>query len=235
MRCQDLIDDPPWLARVIVATGAGIGTDDPVVAASAFVQAYSYRVLTLTVACLAASGVVPDASARRVAVGLARHRPSLVAFHRPRVLVLDPTAATSLPPDSDTITDALGFVVHQTIDTHLRPLVASVRAGLGAPVGARLLWGNIAASAATAFRTMQGCLGPAVEPLGERFFALAPPELQGLGSFFAVEHAGRRGWFWERTTCCLLDRVPGGIRCADCSLTETHRRRRAYRDSLEAS
>jgi hypothetical protein len=230
-----LIDDPPWLGRIISSAGAGLGTDDPVVAASAFVQGYSYRVMALTVACLTASGVVPDASAPLMATGLARHWPSLVCFTGPRVMVLDRPDVAGLSPDSATITDALRFVVDHALDGHLGPLVESVRTGVGVPLGGRLLWGNVAASAATAFRTMQGCLGAFVEPFGERFFALAPPQLQGLGSFCAVEHAGRRGWFFERTTCCLLDRLPGAVRCADCSLTPPTERRRAYRASLEPS
>ena len=111
-------------------------------------------------------------------------------------------------------------------------LVDAVSTGLGVPIGRRLLWGNIAASAATAFRTMAGCLGSFVEPLGRLFFDLAPPELQGLGSFYLVEIGDRRGWFWERSNCCLIDRLPGGVRCADCSLTPADVRRQAYRDSL---
>jgi hypothetical protein len=241
--CQALIDDPPWLGRIIRSTGSGLGTDDPVVAASAFVQSYSFRVLTLTVSCLAVSGVVPDAGAPRLAIALARHWPSLVAYGNPSVMVLDPSdmdllrtgSDANIGTDADAITDALRFVVDHAIDLHLHPLIDAVRSGLGAAIGERLLWGNVAVSAATAFRTMQGCLGAFVEPLGRQFFALAPPPLQGLGSFFVVEHAGRRGWFWERTNCCLLDRLPGAVRCADCSLTPTEQRRHAYRESLEAS
>jgi ferric iron reductase protein FhuF len=157
-----------------------------------------------------------------MAIGLSGPWPSLVAYLSPRVL----------NTDAGTITDALRWVVDTAIGAHLGPLVDAVRTGLGIPVGRRLLWGNIAASAATAFRTMEGCLGPSVEPLGRRFFDLAPPELQGLGSFYLVEKGGRRGWFWERTNCCLIDRLPAGIRCADCSLTPTEQRRQAYRDSL---
>jgi ferric iron reductase protein FhuF len=234
MSSRALIDDPPWLARIIRSTGAGIGTDDPVVAASVFVQGYSYRVMTLTIACLTAAGVVPDASASRMAVGLERHWPSRLAFVTPVVMVLDGTAATEPPTDSDTIGVALRFVVDTAIDAHLRPLVDAVRTGIGVPLGERLLWGNVAASAATAFRTMEGCLGDVVVALGERFFALAGA-LGGLGSFYTVEHAGRRGWFWERANCCLFDRLPGAVRCADCSRTPTGERRQAYRASLDPS
>jgi hypothetical protein len=234
--CGAVIDDPAWLARIISFTGNRMGTDDPVVAASAFVQGYSYRVLTLCVACLTTAGVVPDASASSLAFALVGPWPSQVAFLHPAVMILDGPDAVAAPlPDSDTITDALRLVVDQAVDRHLRPLIASVHAGLGVPVGHRLLWGNVAASAATAFRTMAGCLGRHVEPLGHRFFDLAPPDLHGLGSFIVVENGPARGWFWERTSCCLFDRLPDGIRCADCSLTPARNRRQAYRDSLDAS
>jgi hypothetical protein len=236
MTSQSLIDDPRWLGAVIRSTGPGMATDDPVVAASVFVQGYSYRVLTLAVACLTASGVVPDTSAAGMAIGLNGSWPSLVAFLDPPVLVLDPWSETdgaaSLRHDPEAVTVAIRFILDRAIDQHLRPLVESVRTGLGVPIGERLLWGNVASSAATAFRTMEGCLGPWVESLGERFFALAPPHLQGLGSFWVIDDAGRHGWFWERTSCCLIDRLPGTVRCADCSRTPTAQRRQAYRDSL---
>jgi ferric iron reductase protein FhuF len=153
-----------------------------------------------------------------------------VAFLSPRVLLADADADDLT--NADTITEALGWVVNTAIGAHLGPLVEAVRSGLGVPVGQRLLWGNIAASAAIAFRTMAGCLGSSIEPLGSRFFDLAPPELQGMGSFYLVEIDNCRGWFWERSNCCLADRLPGGVRCADCSLTPADVRRQAYRDSM---
>jgi iron complex transport system ATP-binding protein len=223
--CRELVDDPDLLARVIRSTEPGLGTDDPVVAASVFVQGYSYRVLSLAVACFTASGLVPDSSAPRMAVGLSGPWPSRVAYLSPRLLVSRAGAVH--------VTDALRWVVDTAIGAHLAPLVDGVRAGLGVPIGRRLLWGNIAASAATAFRTMEGRLGSFVQPLGHAFFDMAPPEFQGLGSFYLLENAGSRGWFWERTNCCLIDRLPGGVRCADCSLTSPELRRRAYRDSLD--
>jgi iron complex transport system ATP-binding protein len=225
---QDLIDDPQWLGEVIRSTGPGIGTVDPVVAASLFVQGYSYRVLALTVACFVTSGVVPDTSAPRVAVALSGPWPSRVTFLAPAVLIADDA-------DADRTTRALRFIHETAIDHHLAPLIDAVRSGLGARIGVRMLWGNVAASAATAFRTMQGYSGNAVELMGERFFDLAKPPLQGQGSFRVVESWGRRGWFWERTNCCLIDRLPGGIRCADCSLTPPAQRLSDYRAWLDAS
>jgi ferric iron reductase protein FhuF len=231
---QDLIDDPDWLGEVIRSTGPAIGTVDPVVAASLFVQGYSYRVLALTVACFVTSGVVPDTSADRMAIALSGPWPSRVAFPAPTVLITD-VADPEADADVDRTTPALRFMHDTAVDQHLRPLIDAVRSGLGTRIGERMLWGNVAASAATAFRTMEGTSGEAVEPMGERFFELAPPSLQGQGSFVVVESRDRRGWFWERTNCCLIEKLPEGIRCADCSLTPPAQRLLDYRTWLDAS
>ncbi|MHB8330056.1 MAG: IucA/IucC family C-terminal-domain containing protein [Acidimicrobiales bacterium] len=239
MACAELLEDPAWLGEVIRVTGAGLGTQDPAVATSLFVQGYAYRVLTLSVACLTTTGLLPDASAPRLAIGITRNRPSSVAYLQPSVRVLGAPGAPGFHSAQDVLGDeaagdlALGLLVEQAIDNHLRLLVAAARRAIS-HVGERLLWGNVAASAATAFRTMDGCLGDWVQPLGERFFTLAPGELQGLGAFVVMHHQERRGWFWERTNCCLYDRLPGDIRCADCSRTPMLERRAAYLETLRA-
>jgi hypothetical protein len=76
-------------------------------------------------------------------------------------------------------------------------------------------------------------LGAKVKPLGERFFALAPAELQGLGNFVTIEHGGLSAWYWERRNCCLYERLPGNVRCTDCSKTSPEERRAAYRAALD--
>jgi ferric iron reductase protein FhuF len=218
---------------VIRATGERLGTDDPVVAASLFVQNYSYRVLTLAVACLTTAGVVPHSSASSMSITLANGRPSIVGYTKPMALVIgcEESEVSTRLQQSEAISDAFGFVIAHSLENHIATLIDSTRARIR--VGARLLWGNVAASAAVAFRTMEGCLGQWVQPLGERFFEIAPAELKGLGSFFALEFAGRRGWYWERTNCCLYDRLPGDIRCGDCSRTPTQERRASYLASLK--
>jgi ferric iron reductase protein FhuF len=233
IRCGDLVGDPDWLEAVIRATGLRLGTDDPVVAASLFVQNYSYRVLTLAIACLTTSGVVPDSSASSMSIALTGGRPSTVCYTNPMALVSSEQggAIATVLQEPETISDVFEFVIASGLDEHIAVLIDSTRARIR--VGARLLWGNVAASSAVAFRTMEGCLGPWVQPLGERFFDLCPVELKGLGSFLALEHAGHRGWYWERTNCCLHDRLPGNIRCGDCSRTPTEERRSAYISSLQ--
>jgi hypothetical protein len=229
--CQELVADPTGLGTVIRGTGRAIGTDDQVIAASIFIQGYAYRVATMAVACLTAGGMVPGSSYEAMAVGLGRGRVSKVAY-------LDPTVFDMVgnrPPadalvEASTTDRALTLVLEQVVEEHLRPLIAATRQQVR--VGERLLWGNVAASVSTAFRTMEGCLGPWVVRLGKRFFELAPPELRGLGTFLLIESQDRRGWFWERTNCCLFYQIEGHAKCSDCSLIPAGERRAAYEASL---
>lgn len=233
--CDELLAHPHWLEAVVLATGRRLGTEDPVVAASLFVQNYSYRVMALAIACFTTSGVVPGSSASAMSIALVNGRPSIVAYALPTALVIDrePPDIASALNEPAILAGAFEFLISMGVHDHIGLLIDSVRARIRA--GARLLWGNVAASSAVAFRTMEGCLGQWVQPLGERFFDYCPVELKGLGSFLALELAGRRGWYWERTNCCLYDRLPGNIRCADCSRTPTEERRSAYLASLRGS
>jgi ferric iron reductase protein FhuF len=232
LSCQDLVTDAHWLGKIIEGTGRAIGTEDQMVAGSIFVQGYSYRLLALAVACLTVAGVVPGSAPEDVAVGLGRGRVSKVAYVEP--LAFDLCSAS---PASDALSEpdiadrALRTIVEQVVEGHLRPLISATREQVR--IGERLLWGNVAASASTAFRTMEGTLGPWVIPLGHRFFELAPPDLQGLGSFLLLQAGEGRGWFWERTNCCLFYQIDGHGKCADCSLTPAAERRHAYEDGLK--
>ena len=228
---HDLIADADWLGRVIEGTGRAIGTDDQMVAGSIFIQGYAYRLLALAVACLTVDGVVPGSDPEAIAIGLGRGRASKVAYVQPTVFEVGAGRSVGESLADPVIADrGLHLVLDHVIDTHLRPLLAATREQVR--IGERLLWGNVAASASTAFRTMEGCLGPWVIPLGHRFFELAGPELKGLGSFLLIEREGKRGWFWERTNCCLFYQIEGHGKCADCSLTPAPDRRTAYAAGL---
>lgn len=233
--CDALIDDAEWLKMIITKTGDVLGTDDPMVAASLFIQSYSYRVLTLAIACATTSGVVPDSSASSMAIGLKNGRVSLVAYTEPTVLVLkEPSRDVSLTlRDPAQMALLFDFTYTRAIEQHLARLIDSTRSSIR--VGERLLWGNVAASMAVAFRTMEGCLGDWVQDAGNYFVSHSPAPLQGLGSFLVLERGERRGWFWERTNCCLYDRLPGNIRCSDCSRTPIDAPREAYRATLDPS
>ncbi len=234
MGCDELIADRSWLETVVRASGDRLGTSSPAVAGSLFLLGYAYRILTLALSCLVTSAVVPGSTAGAMAIGLRSGRPSLVDYRAPSALVIlsdDPASAARLAGQR-VIDSCLGFVLDSAVEGHLRALVDSVHSRVS--LGKKLLWGNVATGAATAFRTMEGLHGPWVRDLAARFFELAPQEIQGQGSFFALEHAGRRGWYWERANCCLNDRLPEKIRCSDCSKTPPGERRSAYLAALSA-
>lgn len=232
MKCDELLASPVWLEATVRSSGGRLGTGSAAVAASLFVLGYSYRVVTLAVSCILMSGTIPSSSPQAFAVAMSSGRPALVSYCKPRALVLAPGLAPGLTPgpaafaDRELVGEALSFIVDDAVDGHLRLLVDAICSRIR--VGRRLLWGNVAASSAVAFRTMEGTLGDWVKPIGERFFEIVPSELQGQGNFLAVEHAGRSGWYWERRNCCLNHRLPKGVRCGDCSLTPPDQRRDAY-------
>jgi ferric iron reductase protein FhuF len=228
MKCDELVADPDWLEATVRSSGRRLGTGSAAVAASLFVLGYSYRVVTLAVSCMLMGGAIPRSDPEALAIAMSSGRPSLLTYHEPRALVLaggrTPSPATFA--ERELVGEALDFLVANAVDGHLRLLVDAVCSRTR--VGRRLLWGNVAASSAVAFRTMEGALGEWVKPIGERFFEVVPTELQGQGNFLSLEQAGRSGWYWERRNCCLNDRLPKGTRCGDCSLTPPDQRRAAY-------
>ena len=228
MKCDELLANLDWLEATVRSSGRRLGTGSAAVAASLFVLGYSYRVVTLAISCMLMGGAIPSSDPQAFAVAMSSGRPSLVTYCEPRALVLSErrTPGPATFADRELVGEALGFIVGDAVEGHLRLLIEAVCSRVR--VGHRLLWGNVAASSAVAFRTIEATLGEWVKPIGERFFEVAPSELQGQGNFLLLEHAGRSGWYWERRNCCLNDRLPKGIRCGDCSLTPPDQRRDAY-------
>jgi hypothetical protein len=235
LNCEELLGDEAWLEATIRGTGRYLGTSSGAVTASLFVLGYSYRVLTLALACLLMGGALPDSRAGAMAVSLSNGRATLVAYRRPEVVLLDDEEDDGAPGPAGyvgnaLVTTAIGAMVEGAVEGHLRLLVDAVRSRF--QIGRRLLWGNVAASAAFAFQAMEGLLGDRVKPLGEHFFLVAPQELQAQGAFVSLAQDGRRAWYWERTNCCLNDRLPEHIRCNNCSLVPVEQRRAQYLASV---
>jgi ferric iron reductase protein FhuF len=224
--CDELLDQREWLAATVRMMGQRLSAPGLAVAASIFVQDYAYRVLTMGLSCMFLSGVLPTSGPGEMAMAMSNGRPAFVNYRTPKVITFGEWRSG---PGS--AARAVQTYMEDAIEGHMRPLVAATRAC--ARVGGRLLWGNVASSAAVAFRTMEGLLGPEVKRLGEQFFSIVPVELKGLGHFATVEHAGRSTWYWERRNCCLYDRLPDKVRCTDCSKTSTEERRASYRAALE--
>ena len=221
VRCADLLRRDGLLSSVVLRCGEAIGTLDPAVAASLFVQGYSFRLIALVTGSTIAGGIIPNASPAETAVGFSRGRPSKFYFSVPN--------AYRTPGSERNLEPLVQMWVEALIDGHLASVVDATKAEF--KVGARLLWGNIAASAAAAFRTIESNFGPSVRDAGE-YFVDSVDRFDGLGGFLTVVDEDLSGWYWERNVCCLYYKLPSGIRCADCSLTPERDRRASFAGEL---
>ncbi len=184
--------------------GAGPpGTGDRQVAASLLVQSYAYRVAAVSLAAYAVGLPWPSPAARATSVRLAGGR------------------ATALRFRADTLGEAgdVRSLVDAAFTGHLVPFVSTVRACQR--LGERLVWANIAASCAAAFRAVEGSArdrGDAGERAAVRGRAAQlfdhAPWLEGTGWF----DADSTDWGWQRSACCLWYRTAGGRTCEGCSL-----------------
>src|SRR5581483_11098504 len=136
-RADRLLDDPGVLAAAVRAFGAAAGAPEPAVAASLFVQAWAVCVSRPVLAPLVAGRRVPDAAAANtVLVFDGGHRPVGAAAITPRFAAVDGDALSA-------------WARTRMFDGHLAGVVGVLREV--APVGERLLWGNVAAAVAGGF------------------------------------------------------------------------------------
>jgi ferric iron reductase protein FhuF len=203
VRCDALVGDDAVLRAVVERAAPGFGTDDLAVTASLFTQAYAFRAAGVGLAAYALGLPVPDVGPASNAVRVDKPRPSAVAYVTDTVHEYDaPALAAAL------------------LDGHLAPFVDHVHACF--TVGARLLWGNVAASCAVAFRAVEssGADAAMVRERAEAFVGASGRWFDGLGAFTTVRADDRTGWFWDRTSCCLWYKASGGKLCDNCSLIE---------------
>jgi hypothetical protein len=207
------LDEPGWrnceelsTEDIAEAIRARDGVDWPV-AASLLAQSYAFKVGAISLAAYALGLPWPSPAAVDTAVLLAGGRASGLSLRSAQLG--DPASP--------------GALVTALFAGHLDPFSDLLRST--ARLGARLVWGNVAASCAAAFRAVEGAAADrrdlveraAVRRRAEAFFAVGP-RLAGTGCFERVEGAGADGWFWTRTSCCLWFRVSGSATCDDCSL-----------------
>jgi hypothetical protein len=197
-------------------------TDDAVVAVSLLV-----RELTVAAATVA---ITPFARDRRL---LDVSPDSLLVRQDERVATigLGPGPLAVLPGDE--LVGADGVRVLTDDDAMFEVLIAGLLDGVvpriidaaraGVRVGSRHLWGNVALAIANTLTTISGEVGSRADRDRSRLLA-ARPELEPTIELLEVlDGAGRELTFAIRRTCCLVDRVPGGMRCATCSLEDRSR------------
>ena len=198
----DLHGDPAVLQIRFAQVRAVLGDVDDRVVASITFQGLAARLLSPPVATAAVHGVAPLLDPESVRFRTSEQSPWPVSWPEPRgVPAPDPA-------------DAAALLAGSLVDGVLAPLVAAVRAQV--PVAERLLWGNVASSAAAAAR-LAGEGRPAAAPRAGALAAhlLRTGPLAGTGDLRPAP-GGR--WTFRRRSCCLFYRVPGGGLCGDCGL-----------------
>lgn len=181
------LTDPDRLANVVADSRPAWDTDDPVVLASLWWQAYAYRVAGTSLACWMLTGVGPVP----VAVGIGRHRASSI--------VCEPEGERDLD-------DFVGRLFHEHLDDVAVALRGRHR------IGEQLLWGNAAAAVASALLAVAGAEDA---PSGLRarvptIMACLPHEMDALGSWPAGGYARLTCCLWFKTP------VARRAYCTDC-------------------
>lgn len=190
---DDPLDDPLDFRVQKVATA--LRAPETRVAASVAHQGLAARLWSVTLACAALYGRIPDLA--------------------PELLHWDPDASAPddlwlaevrpLPGDAGTVADVV-------LTAHLAPLTAAVHTRYRVATG--LLWGNAASALAGAGRELDrwarrhGRTGTAARARSLTAGLLAHPLLAGTGTL--------TGTAFRRHSCCLYYRVPGSGVCGDC-------------------
>ncbi|MEW6477251.1 MAG: IucA/IucC family C-terminal-domain containing protein [Actinomycetota bacterium] len=228
------LEDAPGLFRNVQAFGRAAGTDETAVAASLLCQAWAVSVTRAAIASLVGARRVPDLSAANTVLSFDRQgRPVEVSLLSPRFAAVagDDEAATA--PGAETVADddaLFAWARARLFDGHLGLLVEALHDL--APVGRRLLWGNVAAATAGGFAALSAQAPYNLQP--DRLIADARNLLDwpasptwGLAEVFGVPHDGGSRLFVRRQTCCLRYRLPDAPpTCLSCRLVPEWERRR---------
>ncbi|GHG48374.1 (2Fe-2S)-binding protein [Streptomyces griseocarneus] len=230
LRVGDSPDDVPAGAEDYLPLGAEamrlrvavvaerLGTADRRVAASVAFQGVAGRLLSIGLGSAVLTGRVPDLTGGGLRWHPARSAPDDLWL--PAATALPAAAAEPAGPAPQAAPIAAG-VLHGL----LVPLHGATRAAT--PVSARLLWGNAGSSLAGSLRVLHTWCRERGRPQdAARALALAralfeDPLLRDTGTLTC----GPGGVSFERGTCCLYYRVPGGGLCGDCVLRHPPRDR----------
>ena len=249
---KSVLQDSPVLYRMVRVFGRSAGTDetgglhqppvtDMAVAASLLCQAWAVSVARAAIASLVGARRVPDLASANTALSIdADGKPVEASLLVPRFAALsgDGEAADApgavIVPDDDALFD---WARARLFDDHLGNLVEALHDL--APVGRRLLWGNVAAATAGAFAILSAQAPYSQEPdrlIGDARRLLDHPEAMtwGLAEVFGVPHDGGTRLFVRRQTCCLRYRLPDAPpTCLSCRLVPEPERRRRITQRLQ--
>lgn len=196
-----LYTDPDLLAGVVAGVQDRIGASDLRVAVSTFYLGYAARLWSIGLGGLAEHELLIDLDPDQLWYSECS---GSVRLHLPNPVAWQGSSAESLEP----------MLADMVMAEHLQPLAAAVRR-LG-PISQRLLDGNAASAALGAARALCWHHGGnlAAEPSWELARSLCENEYLSGTVCFSDSSTD-----YQRTSCCLFYRTPGGGLCGDCALT----------------
>ncbi|GII89272.1 hypothetical protein Ssi03_72620 [Sphaerisporangium siamense] len=186
------------VSDLVTSVATRYGAKEPRIGASIMQLGHAARLWSPMLACALVHGVVPD----------------LTRLHR-----ADDGPALRLPASSGWHVDANAqltrILYRSVVVTHLEALAA----GLRVKVAPRLLYGNAASALAEAGRAVLAARPDLAGPT----YRLTT-DLLGIGRLAGLGDVTGPDLTFRRRSCCLYYRVPGGVKCDDCSLDGKHRR-----------
>ena len=236
MGAASALEDSTRLVQMVQAFGRAAGTDELAVAASLLCQAWAVSVTRPAIAGLVGARRVADLSSANAVLRFdGEGRPAVASPATPRYAALAGDGEAASDPWAEIVDDddaLFAWARSRLFDGHLAALVDALVDI--APVGRRLLWGNVAAATAGAFAVLSAAEPPTAAQAAlmirdaRRLLDDPGSPTEGLAEAFPVEHDGGVHLFVRRQTCCLRYRLPDAPpTCLSCRLMpEAERRRR---------
>ena len=239
---SNALEDGPGLLRMVRAFGWAAGTDEPAVAASLLCQAWAVSVTRSAIASLVGARRMPDMAASNTVLAINDEgRPAGASLLTPRYAAVAGDQEAAGDSRAEIVADEadlFAWARARLFDEHFGPLVEALHDL--APIGRRLLWGNVAAATAGGFAVLSA---PSVPPSkSEHLMKQARLLLdwpgsptEGLAEVFPVAHEGTTRLFVRRQTCCLRYRLPDAPpTCLSCRLVPERERLHRIALRLEA-
>jgi hypothetical protein len=219
-RLEDALDPVPFAAGLETACHRW-RTEDPVVAVSLLVRELTVAATTVAITPFARDRRLLDVSPGSVLVRQDERVATIGLGPRPLSVLPGDELAGSEGVRVLTDDEMFEVLVAGLLDGVVPRIIEAARAEVR--VGSRHLWGNVALAIANTLTTISGEVGARADRDRARLLA-ARPELEPTVELLEVlDGAGRELTFAIRRTCCLVDRVPGGMRCSTCSLEDRSR------------
>jgi ferric iron reductase protein FhuF len=211
--------EPVRFAEHVALAARRWHTDDEAVALSLFVRELTVAVTTAAVTTFARDRRLLDLSMANLACRQTEAGAAIGVVSGD--LLMLPGDGLEGRPGAIVVqgdTALLGRLTTDVLDGVVAPIIDAARTHIR--LGERHLWGNVALAIANTLTTLGHRVGPRADSDRDDLLAARPELRPTIEVIRVADGSGDTVTFAIRRTCCLLDRVPGAMRCATCSLND---------------